>query len=140
MKREFVDDLFRLTPSDLAKIIETLNDRCESCLDKVIQLFFLNTQTNPELVDIIVDAIDNATFHFVFDYVKELLKKSNPSTMEVENYFLCSQIYYWEDSLLLNNMDNFLICSFPANNSLSLIVTYPSNSCQSLTSLFKISI
>ena len=43
MKREFVDDLFRLTPSDLAKIIETLNDRCESCLDKVSQLFFLNT-------------------------------------------------------------------------------------------------
>ena len=74
-KREFVDDLFRLTPQDLAKVIETLNDRCESCLDK----------TNPELVDIIVDAIDNATFNYTFGYVKDLLKKDSPSAMEVEN-------------------------------------------------------
>ncbi|KNB44841.1 hypothetical protein JH06_1429 [Blastocystis sp. subtype 4] len=83
-KREFVDDLFRLTPQDLAKVIETLNDRCESCLDK----------TNPELVDIIVDAIDNATFNYTFGYVKDLLKKDSPSAMEVENYPVCSQTSY----------------------------------------------
>jgi len=41
-KREFVDDLFRLTPQDLAKVIETLNDRCESCLDKVNLDFHCN--------------------------------------------------------------------------------------------------
>ena len=93
-KREFVDDLFRLTPQDLAKVIETLNDRCESCLDKVNLDFHGNDQTNPELVDIIVDAIDNATFNYTFGYVKDLLKKDSPSAMEVENYPVCSQTSY----------------------------------------------
>ncbi|KAK8810323.1 hypothetical protein WA538_002897, partial [Blastocystis sp. DL] len=72
-KRSFVDNLFKLSGEDLAKVIEVLNDRCESCLDK----------TNPELVDIIVDAIDNATFHYANSYVKSLLEKS-ASVMEVE--------------------------------------------------------
>lgn len=34
-KRSFVDNLFKLSGEDLAKVIEVLNDRCESCLDKV---------------------------------------------------------------------------------------------------------
>ena len=33
--RSFVDNLFKLTPEDLAKVVETLNERCESALDKV---------------------------------------------------------------------------------------------------------
>ncbi|KAK8791691.1 hypothetical protein WA588_002001 [Blastocystis sp. NMH] len=77
-KRSFVDNLFKLSGEDLAKVIEVLNDRCESCLDK----------TNPELVDIIVDAIDNATFHYANSYVKSLLEKS-VSVMEVENSTVC---------------------------------------------------
>ena len=91
MKREFVDDLFRLSPQDLAKVIETLNDRCESCLDKVDLILLHNGQTNPELVDIIVDAIDNATFNYAFGFVKDLLKKDSPNVMEEENYVVCSQ-------------------------------------------------
>lgn len=35
MKREFVDNLFRLSGDELAKVIEKLNERCDSALDKV---------------------------------------------------------------------------------------------------------
>ena len=35
MKRAFVDNLFRLSGEELAKVIEKLNERCESALDKV---------------------------------------------------------------------------------------------------------
>lgn len=35
MKREFVDNLFRLSGAELAKVIEKLNERCDSALDKV---------------------------------------------------------------------------------------------------------
>ncbi len=45
-------------------------------------------------MDIIVDAIDNATFNYTFGYVKDLLKKDSPSAMEVENYPVCSQTSY----------------------------------------------
>ena len=38
--------------------------------------------------DIIVDAIDNATFHYANSYVKSLLEKS-ASVMEVENSTVC---------------------------------------------------
>ena len=38
-KRLFVDNLFKLTPEDLAKVVETLNERCESALDKVYFIF-----------------------------------------------------------------------------------------------------
>ena len=34
-KRSFVDMLFKLTPEDLGKVVELLNKRCESALDKV---------------------------------------------------------------------------------------------------------
>lgn len=35
MKREFVDMLFKLMPEQLAKVVQILNERCPSCLDKV---------------------------------------------------------------------------------------------------------
>ena len=35
IKRAFVDNLFRLSGDELAKVIEKLNERCESALDKV---------------------------------------------------------------------------------------------------------
>ena len=35
IKRVFVDNLFRLSGDELAKVIEKLNERCESALDKV---------------------------------------------------------------------------------------------------------
>lgn len=35
MKRDFVDMLFKLSPEQLAKVVQILNERCPSCLDKV---------------------------------------------------------------------------------------------------------
>lgn len=42
-KRSFVDNLFKLTPEDLAKVVETLNERCESALDKVFCIFCIHS-------------------------------------------------------------------------------------------------
>ena len=42
MKREFVDMLFKLSPEDLAKVVQILNERCESALDKVPSFSHLN--------------------------------------------------------------------------------------------------
>ena len=41
-KRSFVDMLFKLSPENLAKVVESLNSRCESALDKVSLRFFHN--------------------------------------------------------------------------------------------------
>ena len=38
MKRDFVDMLFKLTPEQLAKIVQILNERCPSSLDKVVMV------------------------------------------------------------------------------------------------------
>ena len=86
-KRSFVDNLFKLSGEDLAKVIEVLNDRCESCLDKGTALIG-QAALQDTMKDIIVDAIDNATFHYANSYVKSLLEKS-ASAMEVENSTVC---------------------------------------------------
>lgn len=70
MKKEFSQNIYRIESSVLGNVVTMLDERCSKCIDK----------TDPDEIEINIDAIDALTFQAVDDFVKKALESAGPST------------------------------------------------------------
>jgi predicted dinucleotide-utilizing enzyme len=62
-KKMFSQNIYNISSEDLGKVVQMLDARCEACIKRIDQ----------DDIEIDVDAIDNATFHAVHQFVQECL-------------------------------------------------------------------
>ncbi len=62
-KKMFSQNIYNITSEDLGKVVQILDQRCESCIKKI----------DPEDLEIDIDSIDPATFWMVDAFVRDCL-------------------------------------------------------------------
>jgi hypothetical protein len=62
-KRMFAQNLYNISSEDLGKVIQILDQRCESCIKRI----------DAEDIEVEIDAIDAASFWVADNFVKEAL-------------------------------------------------------------------
>lgn len=65
-KTRFSQNIYKITSKQLGQVVQILDERCETCIDK----------TNPDEIEINIDAIDPGSFYSVEKYVKSCLPET----------------------------------------------------------------
>lgn len=66
-KTRFSQNIYKITSKQLGQVVQILDERCETCIDK----------TNPDEIEINIDAIDPGSFYSVEKYVKSCLPENS---------------------------------------------------------------